>query len=67
VKYNIQVTDKEDGSLQAGTIPAQDVKISIAYNTMGPDMTMVAQGHESSKHATGLALMEKSDCKSCHA
>jgi cytochrome c len=67
VKYNIGIIDEEDGSLHAGTISAQDVKVSIAYHTMGSDMTMVAQGHESPKQAKGLALIEKSDCNSCHA
>jgi cytochrome c len=35
---------------------------------MGPDLTMVAQAHEASpEYETGMALIEKSDCKSCHA
>jgi cytochrome c len=68
IQYKLNVIDKEDGSLQGGEIKAQDVKVTLAYHTMGPDLTMVAQAHESSPVTQpGLALMEKSDCKSCHA
>jgi cytochrome c len=61
------VTDKEDGSLQGGTIPAENVKVTLAYNTMGSDLTLVAQAHEAASSHPGLSLIEKSDCKSCHA
>jgi cytochrome c len=68
IRYSLNVEDKEDGSLQAGMIPAQAVTVTAAYHEMGSDLTMVAQAHEAatSNHA-GFALMEKSDCKSCHA
>jgi cytochrome c len=68
IPYKLNVVDKEDGSLQGGTIQKENVKVTLAYNTMGTDLTTVAQAHEgvSSNHP-GFALMEKSDCKSCHA
>ncbi|MDO1451379.1 PQQ-dependent sugar dehydrogenase [Rhodocytophaga aerolata] len=68
IHYKLNIIDKEDGSLQSGEIKEQDVKVTLAYHTMGPDLTMVAQAHESSPvNLPGQALMEKSDCKSCHA
>jgi cytochrome c len=68
IRYALNVEDNEDGSLQAGTIPAQAVNVTVAYHAMGPDLTMVAQAHEATTSVhPGFALMEKSDCKSCHA
>jgi cytochrome c len=68
VRYKINVVDKEDGSLQGGEIPPQNVAITLAYNTMGTDLTMVAQAHEGTlTNRQGGALIAKSDCKSCHA
>jgi cytochrome c len=68
VRYKLNITDKEDGSLQGGQIAEQDVKATLSYHSMGPDLTMVAQAHEgSSAPGKGQALLEKSDCKSCHA
>jgi cytochrome c len=34
---------------------------------MGSDLTLVAQAHEAASSHPGYALLEKSDCKSCHA
>jgi cytochrome c len=67
IEYKLNVTDKEDGSLQGGTIPAENVRVTLAYNTMGSDLTLVAQAHEAGSSHPGFALLEKSDCKSCHA
>lgn len=68
IRYALNVQDKEDGSLAAGTISAQAVKATLAYHAMGPDLTFVAQAHEAAANAhPGYALIEKSDCKSCHA
>jgi cytochrome c len=67
IRYKLNVTDKEDGSLQGGTIPAENVRATLAYSTMGSDLTQVAQAHEAASGHPGFALMEKSDCKSCHA
>lgn len=67
IEYKINVVDKEDGSLQSGTITPENVKVTLSYNTMGTDMTTVAQDHEATLPATpGSILLEKNDCKSCH-
>jgi cytochrome c len=34
---------------------------------MGSDLTLVAQAHEASSSHPGFTLLEKSDCRSCHA
>lgn len=68
IRYTLNVIDKEDGSLQGGQIRASEVKVTLAYHTMGTDLALVAQAHEGSPvNGPGLALIEKSDCKSCHA
>ncbi len=66
VSYEVKVTDKEDGSLEKGTIPAEDVAVSINY-LEGFDKTLLAQGHQANTgFATGKRLIELSDCKACH-
>jgi cytochrome c len=57
VRYAAQVTDREDGSLRSGTIPAGRVSVSAQY---------LKDGSASSGIATGRRLIEGSDCLSCH-
>lgn len=68
--YQVSLTDAEDGSLDAGTISAEQVSVSIDYLKEGFDQVEIAQGHLSAdataKFATGKKLMAQSDCKSCH-
>lgn len=67
--YDVQVTDKEDGTLGKGIDPEQ-VAVTINYLEEGYDKVIIAQGHrsadESAVFATGKKLIEASDCKSCH-
>jgi cytochrome c len=69
--YQLVVNDAEDGSLQQGAIPATAVATTIDYLETGFDITSIAQGHQSAKqqteYARGKMLMERSDCKTCHA
>jgi cytochrome c len=66
VKYSIQVTDKEDGSTTDGKIPSEAVTVSFDH-LKGFDMTAIAQGHQKPiMELPGKALIDKSDCKSCH-
>jgi cytochrome c len=73
IKYQVAVTDKEDGSTEAGTLDASKVKVSIDYLPEGYDVTQVAMGHQTSegqpmgKFAKGQQLIDGSDCKACHA
>jgi cytochrome c len=70
INYEVEVTDKEDGSLKAGNIDAGRVKAYLDYLPQGKDMIQVL-GHqvkdaEPAATHPGLALMNKSDCKACH-
>jgi len=68
IEYSIDIIDEEDGSLQKGAIPAEDVKLTLAYSTMGTDLAMVAQSHQTVTVAEpDFQLIRNSDCKSCHA
>lgn len=66
VKYKVTILDKEDGSSEAGQIKPENATVTFDY-MKGFDMTHIAQGHQSAPvEMPGKALMEKSDCKSCH-
>jgi cytochrome c len=59
VGYAARVTDREDGSLRSGSIPASRVSVSAQYLKEG----LPSSG---STPATGRTLIEGSDCLSCH-
>jgi cytochrome c len=66
IAYKVTVTDTEDGSSDNGGIDAGNVTVTFDY-MKGFDMTHIAQGHQSAPvELPGKALMEQSDCKSCH-
>ncbi|WP_276372300.1 ThuA domain-containing protein [Chryseolinea sp. H1M3-3] len=66
VKYKVTVSDKEDGSTEQGKIKPEEVTVTFDY-MKGFDMTHIAQGHQAAPvELPGKALIEKSDCKSCH-
>lgn len=66
VVYQVEVTDKEDGSTTANQIKPADVIVRFDY-LKGFDMTQIAQGHQVAEaELPGKALIDKSDCKSCH-
>ena len=59
VRYQVVVTDREDGSLRSGVIPASRVVVS----TQTAKDWRTANG---STLAAGRALIESNDCLSCH-
>lgn len=67
--YTVEVNDSEDGSIGKG-IDASAVTFTADYLARGKDVTEVIQGHqanmEASANLVGKALLESSDCKSCH-
>jgi len=71
VNYDISVSDKEDGSLAAGTIKPSQVSVSINYTSEGFDMEQVAQEESSvdasTQFAVAQALVSHTDCKNCHS
>lgn len=75
LKYNINVTDQEDGSLKEGSISNSAVTFTSSYLAEGEDLTIVAQGHQLNKNDEPkevgasdprAALIAGSDCKACH-
>ncbi len=70
VRYAVRVTDREDGSLRSGTIPARRVSVSAQYLKDGLPASGAATASPSSVTAvaptTGRRLIEGSDCLSCH-
>ncbi|UHG90052.1 PQQ-dependent sugar dehydrogenase [Spirosoma oryzicola] len=70
IAYQVSVTDKEDGSLASGRIPAKQVLVRANYiNEANAKETGSSEGHKFSEAAylgTGKTLMDKSDCKACH-
>lgn len=71
IAYKINVSDKEDGSLSNRRIPASLVSVSANYLSEGYNMTAIAQRQQgvdaTARYAAGMALIAKSDCKSCHS
>lgn len=70
IHYTVNVTDKEDGSLNAGTINPNYVSISINYASEGFDVAELTQAQRSvdasTKFAVAQALISRTDCKNCH-
>lgn len=71
LRYEVQVSDQEDGTTQDGRIDPAAVATTIDYLETGFDMTQVAQGHQAAmqqtEYAKGKNLIDRSDCKTCHA
>jgi cytochrome c len=57
VRYAVRVTDREDGTLRSGRIPARRVAVSAQYLKEEPAASPVEQGRQ---------LVEAGDCLSCH-
>jgi len=68
VRYSVRVTDREDGSLANGRIPASRVNVSAQYLKDGPPAadTTTTRGSGGSAAARGRALIQSNDCLSCH-
>ena len=67
VDYETNVSDKEDGSTEKGTIPLKDIVVYSDVLKQTEDQTTQSQGHQSqSVESAGKALIAGSDCKSCH-
>ena len=64
VRYAASVTDREDGSLRSGMIPARRVAVTAQYLKDGLPPGGAATTAGSSE--TGKQLIEGSDCLSCH-
>ncbi|WP_245877839.1 PQQ-dependent sugar dehydrogenase [Spirosoma fluviale] len=71
IAYQVNVTDKEDGSLASGRILPKQVMVRATYqdDANAQAASVSGTGHKFSEAAylgAGQTLMEKSDCKACH-
>jgi len=68
--YVVNVTDKEDGEVGKGILPA-NVSVSINYVGDASSVAPLPAGHQPPEDLTsfmaGKNLIAQSDCKSCHA
>lgn len=71
IAYKVDVSDREDGSLVNKKISPAQVSVSTNYLSEGYNLTAIAQKQQgvdaTAKYAAGMALISKSDCKSCHS
>jgi cytochrome c len=66
IVYQVSVKDAEDGSLEAGSIAAEQVFVQANY-VKGEDQAAIAQGHQIITGVTaGKAIVSGSDCLTCH-
>ena len=74
VQYAVRVTDREDGSLQNGRIPARRVAVTAEYLKEGVPKESVANhtsgalraASATATHDAGRRLIEAGTCLSCH-
>lgn len=72
IPYSITINDKEDGNNESGTLSSQNIKVAAAFIQEGKDLAALeAGGHLAGMNASGneagRLLIDKSDCKTCHA
>jgi len=68
IHYKVNVSDREDGSLEKNTIAASKVRITAAYQDAEDKQAPDPGGHQEAPvtFTAGKTLIEKSDCKACH-
>lgn len=65
--YKLKVTDKEDGSLESGSIGLDKVSIQFHYIPQGQNLDVLGEdNNQFNPFARGKSLIADSDCKSCH-
>ena len=69
IDYDVNVSDKEDGSIGKG-IDAKSIVVSIDYTSEGFDYAPIQLGHAqldaSSRNLVAESLIRASDCRTCH-
>ncbi|MFN8581986.1 MAG: PQQ-dependent sugar dehydrogenase [Gemmatimonadaceae bacterium] len=66
VQYATRVTDREDGTLANGRIRPTRVRVTAEYMKEAPSTTTGSAGGALTPRAEGKAIIEGSDCLSCH-
>lgn len=71
IRYEVTVSDKEDGSLASGAIPHAAVAVSIDYVSEGYRFASAylhqAELDSVTQFVVAQSLIANSDCKTCHA
>jgi len=69
IEYEVNVSDAEDGILSEGINP-ENVVVTVDFLEEGHDKVEIAMGHKALSEVNsghpGLALINESDCLSCH-
>ena len=70
IGYSVSVSDREDGTLASGQIPADKVILSVDYATQGFDLAMLQQlptgEAAAARFPVAQALIAKGNCRACH-
>jgi len=66
VPYAVRVSDREDGTLESGRIPAERVVVSAQYFKDGPPQGATSAAPNRGAVAQGRQLVEAGDCLACH-
>lgn len=66
IGYAVRVRDKEDGSLEAGTIVKSKVAVRINYDGGGSPPQRMGHQEEEMGSKQALVLLRGSDCYACH-
>jgi cytochrome c len=66
VRYAVRVTDREDGSLESGRIPAARVVVTAEYVKDGVAKDSVPSSTSATAHEAGQKLIASGNCLSCH-
>lgn len=64
-QYNVNVTDREDGSVATGSIMKENVQVTFNYLRFSPQTEANPRGHQKAE-LSGSVLLAESDCKACH-
>lgn len=68
IRYNIKITDKEDGSSEYDEINAKEVLLEVCYLKDASKVKNYLAGKANMvKEDNGLTLLRNSDCFTCHA
>jgi cytochrome c len=66
VPYAVRVSDREDGTLESGRIPAARVTVNAQYFKDGPPAGATSAAPNRGAVAQGRQLVEAGDCLACH-
>jgi len=70
IKYEVKLSDKEDGSLRNGSIKPSEIKFNILYLPEGinvPEEVKNESMQPRSKFARAEVMINEGDCRSCHS